>query len=88
MRRTASAEASYETTAVDQDKLKGQHWVVGRWGCGQILEKFRSLKLKTWGFPGGSDNKESACSAGDPGSIPGGDNPLEKEIATHSSILS
>ena len=23
------------------------------------------------GFPGGSDNKESACSAGDPGSIPG-----------------
>ena len=88
MRRTASAEASYETTAVDQDKLKGQHWVVGRWGCGQILEKFRSLELKTWGFPGGSDNKESACSAGDPGSIPGWDNPLEKEIATHSSILS
>ena len=25
----------------------------------------------TWGFPGGSDGKESACSAGDPGSIPG-----------------
>ena len=24
-----------------------------------------------WGFPGGSDSKESACSAGDPGSIPG-----------------
>ena len=23
------------------------------------------------GFPGGSDGKESACSAGDPGSIPG-----------------
>ena len=23
------------------------------------------------GFPGGSDNKESACSAGDPGLIPG-----------------
>ena len=23
------------------------------------------------GFPGGSDNKESTCSAGDPGSIPG-----------------
>ena len=23
------------------------------------------------GFPGGSDNKESACNAGDPGSIPG-----------------
>ena len=23
------------------------------------------------GFPGGSDNKESACNAGDPNSIPG-----------------
>ena len=25
----------------------------------------------TRGFPGGSDSKESACVAGDPGSIPG-----------------
>ena len=24
-----------------------------------------------YGFPGGSDGKESACSIGDPGSIPG-----------------
>ena len=24
-----------------------------------------------WGFPRGSDGKESACNAGDPGSIPG-----------------
>ena len=24
-----------------------------------------------WDFPGGSDGKESACNAGDPGSIPG-----------------
>ena len=24
-----------------------------------------------WGFPDGSDGKESACNAGDPGSIPG-----------------
>ena len=34
-------------------------------------------------FPGGSDSKESACSAGDPGLIPGS----EKGMATHSSIL-
>ena len=27
--------------------------------------------LFEWGFPGGSDGKESACSAGDPGLIPG-----------------
>ena len=24
-----------------------------------------------WGFPGGSDSKESACNGGDPGLIPG-----------------
>ena len=39
------------------------------------------------GFPGGSDSKESACSAGDLGSVPGLEDPLKKEMATHSSIL-
>ena len=29
---------------------------------------------------------ESACSAGDPGLMPGGEDPLEKEMATHSRI--
>ena len=24
-----------------------------------------------WGFPGGSEGKDSACNAGNPGSIPG-----------------
>ena len=37
--------------------------------------------------PGGSGGKESACNAGDPGLIPGQENPLEKTMATHSSIL-
>ena len=27
--------------------------------------------MNEWGFPSGSDNKESACSAQDPSSIPG-----------------
>ena len=40
-----------------------------------------------WGFPGGSDGKESACSAGDPGLIPGWEDPLEEGMATYSSIL-
>ena len=31
------------------------------------LRKLREI----WGFPGGSDGKESACNAGDPGLIPG-----------------
>ena len=39
------------------------------------------------GFPCGSDSKESACTAGDPGSIPGSGRSLEKRMATHSSIL-
>ena len=39
------------------------------------------------GYLGGSDSKESACSAGDLGSIPGWEDPLEKGTATHSSIL-
>ena len=38
------------------------------------------------GFPVGSEGKESACNAGDPDLIPGSGKPLEKEIATHSSI--
>ena len=37
-------------------------------------------------FPGGLDGEESACNAGDPGSIPGQEDPLEKGTATHSSI--
>ena len=39
------------------------------------------------GFPGGSVDEESACNAGDLGLIPGLGRSLEKEMATHSSIL-
>ena len=39
------------------------------------------------GFPGGSEGKASACNAGDLGSIPGEEDPLEKEMTTHSSTL-
>ena len=38
------------------------------------------------GFPGGSDSKESASNAGDRSL--GGEDPLEKEMSTYSSILS
>ena len=37
--------------------------------------------------PGGSDSKESACNWQDSGSIPGQEDPLEKGMATRSSIL-
>ena len=39
-------------------------------------------------FPGGSDDKESACNIGDSGDIGlilGQEDPLEKGIATHNS---
>ena len=39
------------------------------------------------GLPWWPSGKESACSAGDPGSIPGLGVSLEKGMATHSSIL-
>ena len=48
------------------------------WGCKPV-----------WlpGFPGGSVGKESTCNAGDTSSIPGLGRSLEREMATHSSIL-
>ena len=43
--------------------------------------------MEALGFPGGSEVKESACNAGDLGSVPRLGRSLEKEMATHSSIL-
>ena len=42
------------------------------------------------GFPDGSAGKESACNAGDTGDVVRSldwEDPLEEEMATHSSIL-
>ena len=48
-----------------------------------FLEQLHSIL----GFPGGSVVKNLPANAGDTGSIPGWEDPLEKEMATHSSIL-
>ena len=45
------------------------------------------MVFPTVDLSGGSDCKESACSVEDLVSIPGWEDPLEKEMATHSSIL-
>ena len=52
-------------------------------GSGDKGEKHSDIcqELKT--FPGGSDNKESACNV----EGLGGEEPLEKGMAAHSSIL-
>ena len=39
------------------------------------------------GFPGDSDGKEPACNVGDAGSTLSQEDPLEEEMATHSSFL-
>ena len=48
---------------------------------------FKDVYHKLRGLPGGSVSKESACSAGDQAPSLGREDPLEKEKATHSSIL-
>ena len=56
---------------------------LGRW----FDSGSKEVALVALGFPGVSDGKVSACNMGDPGLIPGSEDPLEKEMATHSSIL-
>ena len=51
-----------------------------------VSENIYNCALTSW-WPGGSVGKESACNVGDPGSLPGWEDPLEKEMATYSSIL-
>ena len=51
----------------------------------RLIVRVSQAELR-WVFPAGSDGKESACNAGDPGSIPrSGKSP--GGMATHSSIL-
>ena len=45
------------------------------------------MDISIKGFPSDSVGKESACNAGDLSWIPGWEDPLEKEIVIHSSIL-
>ena len=49
--------------------------------------RFPHLHLRVASWPCGSDSKESACNAEDPASISGLEDPLEKRMATYSSVL-
>ena len=59
--------------------------VMGWWGLGSVY--WAHTVTTVLNFPGGSDGKASAYNEGGPGSVPGLEEPLEKEMATHSSIL-
>ena len=43
--------------------------------------------MVSWGFPSGPDGKESACNTGDRVQSLVPEDPLEKGMAAHSSIL-
>ena len=61
---------------------------IPRFALGIIYKQIVNRQLyDAQGVPGGSEGKQSACHAGDPGLIPGLGRSLEKGMATHSSIL-
>ena len=64
-----------------------QETLVGFLDREDLLEKGQATHFSIWGFPGGSDGKESACSVGDLGSITGLGRSPGEYMATHSSIL-
>ena len=53
--------------------------------------QFTPLHISPWGFPGGPVVNDPPANAGDTGGVAvrplGWEDPLEKEMATHSSIL-
>ena len=52
-----------------------------------LIQTFRVRAKLSAALPGGSDGKAFACNGGGPSLIPGSEDPLEKEMETHSSIL-
>ena len=74
----------YEFLLVPKDSVNNEvflafpHCSVEEWGRFYFI-------WTNWASLGGSVNKESVCNAGDPSSIPGGEDLLEKEMATHST---
>ena len=69
----------------DTDKQANTVWC----SCWRNWTKkiFNVEPFLVWGFPGGSDGKEAACFAEDWVGSLGWEDPLEKGMATHSSIL-
>ena len=59
-------------------------WVMNHLGDWSLFPALHCLQIN---FPGGSDSKESSCSVGDLSLIMSQEDPLEKGMATHSSIL-
>ena len=56
-------------------------------GCSPLPRQVSMPFFLSYGSPLWLSGKESACNAGDAGSILESERSLEKEMATHSSIL-
>ena len=57
-------------------------------GNNNLTYMFVRIKMQScMPHPGGSDSKESACNVGNQVQSLGWEDPLEKEMTTHSSIL-
>ena len=81
-------ESSLKEFLISPTKISLEHMQRLKQQCISVFYlSFYVLVNCKWGFPSGSEGKASACNAGDPGSIPGSEDLLEKEMATHSSIL-
>ena len=64
--------------------IEYQEFIIDKWNeekCTVVL------LVNNTSFPDSSVGKESACNAGDPGSIPGSGRSAGERIGTHSSIL-
>ena len=58
--------------------MDGGAWWAAVYGAAK--SRARLSDLTNYGFPGGSDGKESSCNAGDAGSIPGSGRVPREEI--------
>jgi hypothetical protein len=58
-----------------------------RHDCSDLAAAAAAMGLYDMGFPGGSDSKESAYHGETWGQSLGREDPLEKGMATHSSML-
>ena len=69
--------------------VHGMSWPMGMWAFpGPGIEPVSpELQMNEEGFPGGSEGEESACNAGDPGSIPELGRYSEEGNGNPSSVL-
>ena len=91
---TLKQNTSYKCAFRHRSRIVLSDMSQSSWRYGRIYKLVGALCLaeesedgQSRGFPGGSDSKASAYNMEDPSSILGQEDPLEKEIATHSSTL-